>query len=156
LLARLPHRTGWGDAVESLIRSASTAGAELRTGITATADDVYALEPDVVACATGATWDRTGFSPGRPQIRSVPGRGGPGVMDAAAAIDAAAADPGALGTSIVIVDESREYLPLGLADVVSAAGARVEIVTRHAVVGELTQMSLDGPHVLARLAAREV
>jgi 2,4-dienoyl-CoA reductase-like NADH-dependent reductase (Old Yellow Enzyme family) len=156
LLARLPHRTGWGDAVESLIRSARAAGAELRTGITATVDDVCALEPDVVACATGATWDRTGFSPGRPQLRRVPGAEGPGVIDIAAAIEAATADPGALGPSIVIVDESREYLPLGLADMVSAAGARVEIVTRHALVSELTQMALDGPHVLGRLAARDV
>ena len=37
-----PPRTGWGDAVEPLIGSATAAGAELRTGITATVDEVSA------------------------------------------------------------------------------------------------------------------
>jgi hypothetical protein len=86
----------------------------------------------------------------------VPGADAPHVTDIAAAIEAAVADPLALGPSIVIVDESREYLPLGLADLVSSAGARVEIVTRHAIVAELTQMALDAPHVLGRLAKRHV
>ena len=109
-----------------------------------------------MVCATGATWDRTGFSPGRPGLERVPGVDAPYVVDIAAAVEAALADARSLGTSIVFVDESREYLPLGLAELVSDADVRVEIVTRRPVVGELTQLALDGPHVLGRLASREV
>jgi pyruvate/2-oxoglutarate dehydrogenase complex dihydrolipoamide dehydrogenase (E3) component len=86
----------------------------------------------------------------------VPGVDAELVLDVATAADRALAEPTTLGQNVLIVDDTGDYLPLGLADLLSAAGARVEIVTSRPLVGHNAHTMLEAPHVLGRLAAREV
>jgi 2,4-dienoyl-CoA reductase-like NADH-dependent reductase (Old Yellow Enzyme family) len=155
-LSRLPHRGAWQEAIASLAGDARSAGVRIHLG--ATADDAVlaALAPDAVVCATGAGWDRTGISPGVPGSAPPAGADQDTVVDIGTALAHALDDPSALGRHVIIVDESGEYLPLGLADLLSQAGAAVDIVSRHPVVGATVHDALDAPHVLGRLAARAV
>ena len=57
----------------------------------------------------------------------------------------------ALGQRVLIVDETGDYLPLGLAECLASAGVAVEIVTPRPFLGADTQRTLDMPHVLPRL-----
>jgi 2,4-dienoyl-CoA reductase-like NADH-dependent reductase (Old Yellow Enzyme family) len=156
LLRRLPGRSGWREAIDALVRAAERSGVEICSGETLDRDAALRRSPDVVVCATGSHWSRDGASLTRPDRGPVPGCESAHVLDIATAAERALADPRTLGAAVVIVDESGEHLPLGLADVLSAAGVRVEIVTSAAVVGQNALTMLDAPHVLGRLAARDV
>lgn len=155
-LSCLPHRGAWREAIAYLEQAARSAGARIDCGRVADREAISALEPDLVVCATGATWDTSGMTPGIPGSRPLPGVQQDNVITIAAAIASALEDPAALGGRVVIIDENGEYLPLGLADLLSAAGVHVEVVSRHPVVGATAQQALEGPHVLGRLAARAV
>jgi 2,4-dienoyl-CoA reductase-like NADH-dependent reductase (Old Yellow Enzyme family) len=156
LLKRLPGRGDWQDAITALATGLRVAEVETRLAVEADVGLVGAERPDVVLCATGATWDRTGFSPQRPQLRRVPGTEQDHVLDVATATRQALDDSRLLGTHVVIVDETGDYLPIGLADLLSANGASVEIVTRHPLVGQNLHATLDAPFVFPRLLSRRV
>ena len=127
---------------------------EIRCGVAADRERVAATAPDVVVCATGATCDRDGVSPALPG-RTLAVTAGGMVRDLGDAVDSALTDPHSLGAHVIIVDDTGEYLPLGLADLLSGAGVRIELVSRHPVVGLTARQALEGPHVLGRLAARD-
>jgi 2,4-dienoyl-CoA reductase-like NADH-dependent reductase (Old Yellow Enzyme family) len=152
LLKRLPNREGWVGAVEDLVRPVLKAGVEVRLGTRATADAVAAEAPDAVVCATGATWDRTGLDAYRTDGTPIPGADLPLVVDIGTAARRGLADPAALGRSVVLFDLSGDYLAVGLADLLSANGVAVEMVTTQAFVGEYVRASLDGDFVFPRLA----
>jgi NADPH-dependent 2,4-dienoyl-CoA reductase/sulfur reductase-like enzyme len=154
LLARLPGRAAWGEGIASWESDARRAGVDIRLGEEADAATVAREGAEVVLVATGATWDTDGIGAARPDVRARVDAGL--ALDVAAAARRALEDPTALGRHVVIVDESGEHLPLGLASLLAGAGVRVEVVSRHPVVGEYVVRALDGPHVHARLAAGEV
>ena len=156
LLARLPTRGAWSKVVEDLAIVLELNGVELRLGETATAEALASGSPDAVVCATGSTWDRTGFSPGRPDRETMPGADGEHVLDVATATRAALDDPAALGAEVVILDDTGSYLPLGLAELLGRAGTRVEVLSRFPVIGEQLAGTLDLPWLLPRLAASDV
>jgi NADPH-dependent 2,4-dienoyl-CoA reductase/sulfur reductase-like enzyme len=154
LLAQLPGRAAWREGIASWEADARRAGVEIRLGEEAGAAAVAREAPDVVLVATGATWDRDGIGAARPDVRP---RVDPELaLDVDAGARRALEDPTSLGRHVVIVDESGEHLPLGLASLLAGAGVRVEVVTRHPFVGEYVVRALDGPHVHARLAAGDV
>jgi 2,4-dienoyl-CoA reductase-like NADH-dependent reductase (Old Yellow Enzyme family) len=157
-LGELPGRARWRLAVAAWVAAAQRAGVQLRLGEAADVDIVAALAPDLVLCATGATWRTDGASgliPGSPPA-PWPVRACIPVLDVATAVTRALADPRGLGERVLIADESGEYLPLGLADLISAAGTRIDVVTPHAEPAQWVTGAQDGTEVLARLAAREV
>jgi 2,4-dienoyl-CoA reductase-like NADH-dependent reductase (Old Yellow Enzyme family) len=156
LLKQLPNRTGWVGAVEDLVRPALKSGVDVRLGALASADLVAAESPDAVICATGATWDRTGVDAYRSDGTPIPGAELSLVTDLGTAVRKALADPAALGRSVVLFDLSGDYLATGLADLLSASGVAVEMVTTQAFVGEFVQASLDGAFVFPRLASAGV
>lgn len=153
-LSRLPERQRWRLAIESLVGAAERAGVDLRVSAELAAGT--AKEYDRLLCATGSVWLRTGASAFRPEPGPVPGVEASHVLDIATATDRALADPQALGRRVVIIDESGEYLPLGLADVLSAAGVTVELITPHAELAKWVRVAQDGTELLARLASRDV
>ncbi|MHB1999601.1 MAG: oxidoreductase [Solirubrobacteraceae bacterium] len=153
LLARLPGRARWQIGVDSLAAAARRAGAELRVGEPASVESLRAFAPAIVLCATGATWDRTGITFAAPGRQPLPGIGAEHVLGAAEAGERALAQPGSLGERVLIVDETGEYLPLGLADLISST-AHVEVLTRHPQPFEAARSSLDGGEALARIAQR--
>ena len=156
LLRRLPSRGDWRKVIEDLEVVLELHGVDVRLGETATAEAVIAGSPDVFVCATGATWDRTGFSAGRPDRQTMPGAEGPHVLDVATATHAALDEPGSLGSKILILDDTGTYLPLGLAELLGLRGAAVEVLSRFPVIGDQVAGTQDLPWLLPRLAKLDV
>lgn len=156
LLKQLPTRQGWQGAIDNLTRPLVKAGVDVRLGTTITTALLLQEKPDVIVCATGSSYDRTGYSPYRPERESIPGVAQKHVLDVATATRQALADPQSLGKRVLIVDETDAYLALGLAEVLARAGIQVEVVTPHLFVGEDTLKTLEMPHLFPRLKAAGV
>ena len=131
-------------------------GVEIRPGVTASATELAAERPDVVVFATGSTWDRTGFSAGRPDRATMPGADQDHVMDVATAAWAALGDPAVLGARVLILDDTGTYLPLGLAELLGEGGVEVEVLSRLPVIGDQIAGTQDLPWLLPRLGALNV
>jgi 2,4-dienoyl-CoA reductase-like NADH-dependent reductase (Old Yellow Enzyme family) len=152
LLKQLPTRAEWGVAIENLAREMEASGVEVRVGVTATRDLLLAEDLDAVVCATGASYDTTGFSPYRPDREVLPGAHQPNVTDVATATRRALQDPTALGKKVVILDETTMYLPVGLAEILATnGGVDVEIITPHLYVGEDIRRNAEIAHVFHRV-----
>ena len=152
LLKRLPTRGGWQTVIDNLAGAAERAGATVRLATEAHSEDLEQAGYDVLVCATGSSYDRTGFTPFRPERDGIPG-----LEATALPLDQATAraleDPTSLGSRVLIVDESGTYLPLGLAEILAEAGTEVEVVTRQLTVGEHVLLTLEAGHLYPRLAA---
>jgi 2,4-dienoyl-CoA reductase-like NADH-dependent reductase (Old Yellow Enzyme family) len=151
LLSQLPGQGDWTHAIEDLWNGTERHGVEAALGTQGTVDNLRELDPDVVICATGASWERTGYTVMRPDREAIPGVEQANVVDVATAITRALEDPTSLGRRVMILDESKGYFPIGLADLLSREGVEVEIVSRHLTVGEEVIASLQAPHVFPRL-----
>ena len=156
LLRRLPTRGNWQMVIDDLATVLELNGVEIRLGRTATAETLAAESPEAVVCATGSTWDRTGFSAARPDREAMPGADGDHVHDVAAATWAALDDPEALGAKVLILDDTGTYLPLGLAEVLGEGGVEVEVLSRFPVIGDQLAGTQDLPWLLPRLAKLDV
>ncbi|MGE4095548.1 MAG: FAD-dependent oxidoreductase [Candidatus Binatia bacterium] len=156
LLKQLPTRQGWQGAIDNLTRPLAKAGVAVRLGTKATIDLLRHESPDIVVCATGSFYDRTGYSPYRPEREAIPGVTQSHVLDVATATRRALADPTALGTRVLILDETNAYFPLGLAEVLAKAGVQVEVVSPHLFVGEDTLKTLEMSYLFPRLKAAGV
>ena len=156
LLRRLPTRGDWQKVIDDLAVILELNGVEVRLDETATAETVIAGSPDAFVCATGAIWDRTGFSAGRPDRETMPGVDGENVLDVATATLRALDDPEALGSKILILDDTGTYLPLGLAELLGQQGVDVEILSRFPVIGDQPAGTQDLPWLLPRLANLDV
>ncbi|MBL8702688.1 MAG: NAD(P)-binding protein [Alphaproteobacteria bacterium] len=148
-LAALPLRGRWQVAIDDLVKTARGAGVALELGREASAADVAAADRIVVA--TGATWDRSGFSAYRPERDGIPGAGQANVVDIGDAIDRALAAPESLGRRVVILDETQDALPAGLAEILGRAGVQVEILTPGLFFGDALARSYDLPAIMRRL-----
>ena len=156
LLRRLPTRGNWQMVIDDLATVLDMNGVEIRPGETATAETLAAASPDAVVCATGSTWDRTGFSAARPDRQMMPGADQDHVLDVATATLAALDDPEALGAKVLILDDTGTYLPLGLAEVLGEGGVEVEVLSRFPVIGDQLAGTQDLPWLLPRLARLDV
>ena len=156
LLKRFPTRESWQTAIRNLAIPLEKHGVDVRLGVHATADMLRSGRPDAVVCATGARHDRTGLSPYRPTRDSIPGADQDNVLDVATASTAALDRPGSLGQRVLIIDESAEYLPLGLAEILADSGAHVEVISPHLFVGEDLLGTLDLSHITPRLLEKGV
>jgi 2,4-dienoyl-CoA reductase-like NADH-dependent reductase (Old Yellow Enzyme family) len=156
LLRRMPTRDGWKLAIAGLRRPLEREGVEVRLGTTATVELARELRADVLVCATGSSWDGTGASPLRPERPGIPGADQDNVLDVAAACRRVLADPAALGGRVLIVDETGQYLAVGLADLLAQAGVHVELVSPLAEVGSGLNGTNDAPYVFPRLVAMGV
>ncbi|MGR9090743.1 MAG: oxidoreductase [Gammaproteobacteria bacterium] len=152
-LAGLPTRGAWRAGIANLVRPLERYGVALACNRRL---DAAAVAADLIVCATGSHWDAHGYSPYRPDRDGIPGSDCAHVLDIGTAIRRALADPAALGRSVLIVDETGEYHALGLAELLSANGVAVEILTPTPFVGAQTQRTLDLPHVMPRLKAQGV
>lgn len=149
-LKQLPTRAAWQQAIDNLLRPLEKHGVTLETGCEVTQ---WPPDCDVLVAATGAAWMRSGYSAYRPERAGIPGADLPFVLDIAAAAGRAVSDPRSLGARVLIVDETGDYLPLGVAEVLAGAGVSVDFVTPRPMVGADTQRTLDMPHVMPRLTA---
>ena len=154
VLKRFPTRQGWQITIDNLRRAAERSGVEMQLG--AEADPMALNGAEVVVCATGSRYDRTGFTPFRPEREGIPGAEQTNVLALDEAAERALADPSSLGRHVVIIDETGFYLPLGLAEIVAGAGGDVEVISRQLVVGEHVIKTLEAGHLFPRLAAAGV
>lgn len=156
MLARLPTRETWGDAIEDLSRQLRHAGVRVGLGVEASADMLSAGGFDTIVCATGARWDNTGLSPSRPDRDRIPGAEREFVIDLGTAMARVQLDKASLGGRVVIVDDSGSYFPLGLAEVLAGAGISVDVVSPHLFIGEDLQKTGDMAFLFPRLVAAGV
>jgi hypothetical protein len=155
-LVRLPTRGSWRTGILNLAHPLAELDVDVRVGTEATPELLRSVGADVIVCATGAHWDRSGQSPYRPDRDGIPGADGPHVLDIGAATAKALDDPKALGERVLIVDDSASYLPIGLAIVLAEAGVEIEIVTPHMFLGEETMKTMDLFHTFPVLHGRNV
>ena len=156
LLRRLPSRGDWQKVINDLAVVLELNGVEVRLEEAAAAETLAAASIDEIVCATGATWDRTGFSAGRPDRQTMPGADQAHVLDVATATRAALDDPESLGSRVLILDDTGTYLPLGLAELLGQRGAAVEVLSRFPVIGDQVAGTQDLPWLLPRLAKLDV
>ena len=152
-LAWLPTREGWGNAVADLLAELKRSGAELRLGVEVDRALVERESPDLVLLASGAEWEDSGQTAALPAGIEVGDGSGARLLGLDAALALAAADPAALGRSVLIADDSGAYAPLGLAEALAAAGAEVRFVTARHEVGAEASFQLELPHLMPRLRA---
>ena len=150
-MAWLPTRAGWGFAVEDLVNALARHGGVLELGSEIDAERLGRERPDVVLVATGSSWDTSGESHQRPGPPGVASGDGDTVLGLDTALDLARSDPAALGCRVVIADETGTYAPLGLAEVLAAAGVEVDIVSPNPELAHEATIYLESPHVLPRL-----
>ena len=156
LIKRMPTRGGWQRAIDNLARPLEVEGVTVELGSGATAERLLEDGFEAIVVATGATWSSTGFSPFRPDREGMPGHEAENVLGLDAAAGRAIEDRQALGASVVIVDETGAYLPVGLAELLVDAGVQVEIVTPLMMVGDQLAVTGDLPFVYPRLYAKGV
>ncbi len=156
LLKRLPTRGDWQKVIDNLAAVLERTEVEIRLDTTATAEMMDVEWLDAVVCATGSTWDCTGFSSGRPDRETIPGVDQDHVVDVASAVEAALNDPAELGAKVLILDDTGTYLPMGLAELLGDAGVQVEILSRFPVIGDQLAGTQDLSWLLPRLAALDV
>ncbi|HEY5334265.1 MAG TPA: NAD(P)-binding protein, partial [Solirubrobacterales bacterium] len=152
LAARLPKRDRWALVMKRFDHSLPAAGVDVRLGTEATADLVAAEAPDAVVLATGASFDRTGFASLLGFRPGIPGLDSTTVLSPAEAIK----DIDRCGARVVIVDDSGDYLPFGLAELLADAGKQVEIVTHQLFAGAETMTTVDLGSVYPRVVGKGV
>jgi 2,4-dienoyl-CoA reductase-like NADH-dependent reductase (Old Yellow Enzyme family) len=147
-LAQLPLRTAWRRGIDNLVRGVQTAGVSIETSVTATPDMFRFGNFDRVVLATGARWDLSGFTPFKPERRSIPG------LDLVPVIgldEAIFLGPKTLGSCVVIVDESGEVTAPSFAIAVAEAGVRCIVVSPSVIYGETLIKTYEYPYVFGRL-----
>ncbi len=142
LWASLPGRGRWAIGVAEQVAAAARAGVALERDAEPDCGAILSADPDMVVLATGASWDTTGFSVLRPDRDALPGIDSIPVSGLDDAIRLTLADPHALGDSVVMIDETGGFPPLGLALRLAGAGVAVEIVSPF-IVGEHAIRTMD-------------
>ena len=135
-------RERWVRYIGWLRYEAEAAGAELRTGVLASADAAIAEDPDVVILATGSELRPSAALPG-----PVP------VIDVDVLLETGV--PPVEGRSAVVLDDEGGFLAPTAAERLVAAGFAVEIATTHPAVGAEIDPTQQ-PFVFRRLALADV
>ena len=147
LAGRLPNRGTWLELADEMAGSLDRLGVDVRLQNAASVETVAELDADAVFLATGAGFDRSGYSISHPQRDSIPGLAEASVLDPAEAI----ADPEACGQRVAIVDDVGDHLPLGLALLLADRGRAVTVLTRHLFVGSQLVTTADLPWLYPQL-----
>ncbi len=146
--SRLPKRDRWSLLIKNFEYTLAAGGVDIRLGAEATPGAIRAEDPDAVVFATGASFDRDGYSALLGFREGIPNLDRTTVLDPVEAIAA----PDRCGQKVVIVDDSTEYLPLGLAEMLAEAGKEVEIVSHLMMVGGETIDTLDLGSIYPRIS----
>ncbi len=135
LACRLPGREEFGGIVHNLEREARQAGARLHLAAPMDAPAIAAAAPAAIVLATGA----------RPYLPAFEG------ADEVHAVDAWQVLAGAdIGKAVVIADWRCDWIGLGLAEMLAAAGHHVRLMANGQMAGESLQLYVRN-HYLARL-----
>ncbi len=142
-IVRAPRHEAYSEYLAWQRRRLAALGIDVRTGLHATADDVRALSPDVVAVATGA----------RPRTPAIPGVEASHVHDIRDVLAGAAALPDRGRVAVIAQDD--HVAPLSVADHLAGAGHQVSVVyATHQPAPLLGRYIIGG--ILGRLDAQDV
>jgi 2,4-dienoyl-CoA reductase-like NADH-dependent reductase (Old Yellow Enzyme family) len=141
LAAAAPGRDAYDDFVIFQTNQLQRYGVDVRLGSDVSADEVLALAPDAVACATGSV----------PRVPDTPG------------IDAAWVHQGwdvlagrsRLGERVAVISQEDGFETPNVADTLAGRGARVEIFHKWRGIGSLIDRYSIGP-VMRQLVEQEV
>lgn len=147
--AKLATRGRWAVMIKDMERMLEKYKVDVRLNTTADMDSVHALGADHIILASGSTWRTDGFSASLAARPAIPGLDNVRVLDPIQAI----ADPTVCGDNVVIVDDTGEYLALGLAEMLASLGKKVEVVSAKLFLGDNTLFNLDVGHLYPRLYA---
>ncbi|MEM7375978.1 MAG: FAD-dependent oxidoreductase [Pseudomonadota bacterium] len=136
LAGKLPGRSDFGGLVDNLHRDLPAA-VQVHTGCTATAETLRTAAPDAVVIATGA----------RPYVPALAFSDDAPVLTAWQVLEGAAT-----GGRVVVADWRADWVGIGIAEHLAAAGASVRLRVNAAMPGELLQ-AYTRNHGLARLYA---
>jgi len=145
---RLPDHGSWNFLAADLAASLERRGVTVQLRREATLDAIAAFGADEVIVATGSQWQTDGFSTHRTDRDAMARDAAAQVLDPIAALNA----PEACGRKVVIVDDNGDYLPLGLARLLAAAGREVTVVTADALIGRRLEPTLEWPWIMPRVA----
>lgn len=146
LWASLPHRDVLASTVAWYAARLDELGVDVRTGTRATADLVLAERPDAVVVATGARYAADGESGF--MAAPIPGWERAFVLTPEDVLERGARPTG----RVLVLDEEGIHTGVGVAEVLAAAGAQVEIVTRaFSVIGTDLYYTMDFAFVMPRL-----
>lgn len=150
LAAQLPNRGRWDEVVEDLSGSVVRRGVDVRLGSRVTLDHLRSADADLVVVATGAAYDKSGYSVLRPDRQTIEGFANTTVLDPVDAV----ATPERAGASTVIVDDFGDAIGIGVALMLARAGTNVQIVSMAPFVGAGAASTLEVPGVMYPLLAQ--
>ena len=132
-----PHRKDLARLLEYYAAVLDELGVDVRTGVTATAEQVRALAPDAVIVATGSTPRRDGFQTLRPWAP-------PDGFDPSATLTSWDVMSGAqTGGTVVVLDEVGHYETLDVAHLLASQGRRVRLISRFSLIAANLEMRWD-------------
>lgn len=144
LAAQAPGRDSFDDFTIFQEAELRRAGVDIRLGTEANVENILALSPDAVACATGS----------RPRKPDTPGVDGPNVFQGwdVLAGEVAASD---LGERVAVVSQEDHFETPNVADFIAEKGKQVEIFHKWTAIGEQIDRYSIGP-ILTQLHERDV
>lgn len=153
LLLNMPTRKEWAIAIDNCRRRMDAYGVDVRMGVEASLDSLGEEDFDALVVATGFRYAKSGYSQFRPERDSLPGHELEHVVDIGTAAERVLADPKSLGRKVLIVDETGDHLPVGVAEILALqGGVEVEILSPMEMVAADVVRRLEYPHVIPRLA----
>lgn len=150
--AQISTRGRWSVMIDDLQRMLDRYRVDVRLDCPASLATIGSEQPDHVILASGSSWRTDGFSAMLGFRPGIPGLEHTVVLDPITAITS----PDRVGSRVVIVDETGEYLPLGLAETLAGRGITVEVVSTKMFLGDNIVLTLDIPHLYPRLHAAGV
>jgi 2,4-dienoyl-CoA reductase-like NADH-dependent reductase (Old Yellow Enzyme family) len=145
---QLPDHDAWNFLADDLTASLARRGVEVRLNLTATAQNIAAFGADEVVLATGARWQTDGFSTHRTDREAIPRDAAAQVLDPLTALS----HPQRCGPKVVIIDDNGDYMPLGLARLLAAAGRQVTVLTADTMIGRRMESTVELPWMMPRVA----
>ncbi len=146
LAAMVPSRAEFGDMVRNQLTECARHGVSLHYSTELLADDVLALDPDIVIVATGAL-------PSRPYWAAEdPGEDTPMVCDVRDVLTGTAQPHG----RVVVLDEVGFHQATSIAELLADRGCTVEVLTPGMVVGQDLGVTLDMEHWWVRATAKGI
>lgn len=146
-LRTLPGRAEWFTLITDLAAAADRLGVQLRLGAHASLEMISDLQADEVIVATGARFDHSGYSSLLPfQPAGIPGASDATVLDPIEVLK----NPGRVGKRVLLMEDSGDYISLGIATYLAELGHEAEIVTPRTHIGAKLYGANEAPSVIAR------
>jgi mycofactocin system FadH/OYE family oxidoreductase 2 len=147
ILVRAPNRGTFGGMTRYLKSQIDKLGVEVNLQTEVTESLITRFRPDAVVLATGSYPDRTGYSPGRPELEKIPGIESAKVATTWDVL----LENVKLGEDVILIDEVSWHQSLSTAEFLLDQGKRVRLVTRFPMVGADLVPSNDLPLYQQRL-----